>query len=120
MREVRFVLEEEVSWRGRSRCGARRGSGSRKGRQRPCCFRPKEEEDPGGQVGRLGQVGCEARWAGVVSVWAGLQAKAQRGGGQWAGPICGKMKKSIPNLIFWINKDFRNQIKKFLGSRRIG
>jgi hypothetical protein len=53
-----------------------------------------------------------------VSVWAGWQAKAQGGGGQWARPICGKMKKSMPTLIFWINKDFRNQIKKFLGVKK--
>jgi hypothetical protein len=54
----------------------------------------------------------------VVSVWAGWQAKAQGGGGQWERPICGKMEKSIPTLIFWINKDFRNQIKKFFGVKK--
>jgi hypothetical protein len=80
--------------------GTRRGCDSRKGRRWPRCFHPKEEEAPGGQVGRLGQAGCEARWAGVVSVWASRQAKAQGGGGQWAGPICGEMEKPIHNLIF--------------------
>jgi hypothetical protein len=72
---------------------ARQGGGSRKGRWRPHCFCLKEEEAPGGYVGRLGQAACEARWAWVVSVWAGQQAKAQGGGGQWVGPICGKMEK---------------------------
>jgi hypothetical protein len=25
-------------------------------------------------------------------------------GGQWAGPICGEMEKSIPNLIFGLTR----------------
>jgi hypothetical protein len=55
------MLGEEVSWRGRSRCGARRwnkaGGGSRKVWRWLRCFRPKEEEAP------------VARWA----TWAGLR-----------------------------------------------
>jgi hypothetical protein len=50
--------------------GARRGGGSPKGRRQPHCFSPKEEEGSGGQVGRLGRAGYEARWAGVVGWWA--------------------------------------------------
>jgi hypothetical protein len=46
--------------------GARRGGGGRKGRPWPRCFRTKDEEAPGHQVGRLGQAQCEAMWAGVV------------------------------------------------------
>jgi hypothetical protein len=49
---------------------ARRGGGSQKGRRRPRCFRPKEEEGSGGQVGHLGRPGYKARWAGVVGWWA--------------------------------------------------
>jgi hypothetical protein len=36
-----------------------------------------------GTMGRLGQAGCKARWARVVSVWAGRQAKA----GEVIGPV---------------------------------
>jgi hypothetical protein len=76
--------------------GARRGGGSQKGR-RPHCFHPKEEEGSGGQVGRLGQAGCEARWARVVSVWAGRQAKDQGGGGhEEVGPE-GRARLAGPN-----------------------
>jgi hypothetical protein len=34
-------------------------------------FLRTEVGDEAGTVGRLGQAGCEARWAGVVSIWAG-------------------------------------------------
>jgi hypothetical protein len=63
--------------------------------------------------GSLGPSGCEARWAGVVSVWAGRQAKAQGGGGQWAGPICGKKEKLIPNLIFGLTRILKINSRSF-------
>jgi hypothetical protein len=52
------MLGKEVSWQGRSWCGARRRH--RAGRWQPegattlHCFHLKEEEAPDGQVGRLG------------------------------------------------------------------
>jgi hypothetical protein len=48
-------------------------------------------------VGHLGQAGCEARWARVVSVSAGRQAKAQGGGGhEEVGPE-GRARPAGPN-----------------------
>jgi hypothetical protein len=41
------------------------------------------------------------------------QAKAQGGGGQWGGPICGKMEKSIPNLIFGLTKILEIKSRSF-------
>jgi hypothetical protein len=51
----------------------------------------------------------------VVSIWAGRQAKAQGGGGQWDGPICGKMEKSIPNLIFGLTGILEIKSRSFWG-----
>jgi hypothetical protein len=80
------VLGGVVSWRGRSRCGgARRGGGSSKGRQRPRCFRPKEEEDSGGKVGRLGRAGHEASGPGWWARRLG-PASRPRPGGVMSGP----------------------------------
>jgi hypothetical protein len=50
-----------------------------------------------------------------VSVWAGRLAKAQGGGGQWAGPICGKIEKSIPNLIFGFTRILEIKSRSFWG-----
>jgi hypothetical protein len=51
----------------------------------------------------------------VVLVWADRQAKAQGGGGQWVGPICGKMEKSIPNLIFGLTRILEIKSRSFWG-----
>jgi hypothetical protein len=86
------VLGGVVSWRGRSRGGsARWGGGSSKGRRRPRCFRPKEEEDSSGQVGRLGRAGYEASGLGW---WARRLGPAgrPRPKGEWAGWV-GKERK---------------------------
>jgi hypothetical protein len=66
-------------------------------------------------VGHLGRAGCEARWAGVVSVCASWQAKAQGRGSQWARPICGKMEKLIPNLIFGLTRILETKSRSFWG-----
>jgi hypothetical protein len=51
----------------------------------------------------------------VVSVWAGRQAKAQGGGGQWAGLIFRKMEKSIPNLFFGLTRILEIKSRSFWG-----
>jgi hypothetical protein len=74
--------------------GARRGGGSQKGRWRPHCFRPKEEEGSSGQVGRLGRASYEARWAGVVGWWARRLGPAGRPKPkEWAGRLGWKRKE---------------------------
>jgi hypothetical protein len=45
----------------------------------------------------------------------GLPAKAQGGGGQWAGLICGKIEKSIPNLIFGLTRILEIESRSFWG-----
>jgi hypothetical protein len=71
--------------------GARGGGGSQKGWWQPRCFRPKEEEGSGGQVGR---VGYEARWAGVVGWWARQLGPAGRPRPkEWAGRLGWKRKE---------------------------
>jgi hypothetical protein len=69
MREVWFVLEEVVSWQGRSRCCARRRP--KAGRWRWWRLASAKGRRWGRIMGRFGQAVCDARWAGVVSVWAG-------------------------------------------------
>jgi hypothetical protein len=56
----------------------------------------------------------------VVSVWAGRQAKAQGWGGQCAGLICGKKKKSIPNLIFGLTRILETKSRSSWGQKGLG
>jgi hypothetical protein len=51
----------------------------------------------------------------VVSVWASQQAKAQGGGGQWAGPICGEMEKPIHNFSFGFTRILKIESRSFWG-----
>jgi hypothetical protein len=70
--------------------GARQGGGRQKGRRWPRCFRLKEEEGSGGQVGHLGRASYQVKWARVVGWWArrlGLVAGQGRMGGLWPGRL---------------------------------
>jgi hypothetical protein len=102
---------------GRGRCGSCSGKRSHGGGEAGAALGGgsllwPEVGDEAGSWAAWAKRGA-ARCAGVVSVLAGRQAKAQGGGGQWGGPICGKMEKSIPNLIFGLTKILEIKSRSF-------